>query len=69
MLFLIILSYVIIALIEVAQLYKKNQKKECITYMILLSVALILSILLYLGVEMPSASRLIAKIVKFLIGK
>jgi len=69
MLFLIILVYFVIALLEVIPLYKKKQKKEVLAYSLLLSLALILSILISLGVELPSASRIIEKIVKFILGK
>lgn len=69
MLFLIILIYSIIALIEMVPLYRKKQSKELIAYMALLSVALILSLLMNLGVELPSASRAIEVIVKFMLGK
>jgi hypothetical protein len=69
MLFLVISIYFIIAFIEIVPLYKKKQKKELLVYMTLLSVALILSILMCFGVEFPSASRIIAKIVKFILRK
>jgi len=67
--FLIIIIYLIIALIEMVPLYKKNQKKEFLAYMVLLSTALILSLLIYFGAQLPSASRVVAKIVKFMIAK
>jgi len=68
MLILIIFMYGIIAFIELVPVYNKNQKKEVTAYMVLLSVALILSILIHFGVEIPSASKTIAKIVKFILG-
>jgi len=50
-------------------LYKKKQKKELLLYTVLLSVALILSLLVSFGVEIPSASKTIEKIIKFMLGK
>jgi uncharacterized membrane protein YwzB len=69
MLFLIILIYFIIAFIDMMPLYKKKQKKELLVYMVLLSVALTLSLLLSFGVEILSTSKAIEKIVKLMLGK
>ncbi len=69
MLFILIFIYCFIAFIEIVPLYKKKQKKESLACMLLISVALVLSLLIQAGVSLPSASKIIEKIVKFILGK
>lgn len=69
MLFLVILAYFIIALIEMPPLYEKKQKSEFLAFIVLLSFVLILSLLINFGVKLPSASKVIEKIVKYILGK
>lgn len=69
MLFILIFIYGFIAFIEIVPLYKKRQKKESLAYMLLISVALVLSLLIQGGASLPSASKIIEKIVKFILGK
>lgn len=67
--FLLILMCFIIGFIEMVPLYKKKQNREFLMYVIFFSVTLILSLLISFGVEIPSASRAIKKIVNFMLGK
>lgn len=69
MIVLIILAYLIIGLIEIIPLYKKKKKKELILYSITFGFAFILSLLLSLGVKIPSPAKPIEKVVKLIIGQ
>lgn len=66
---LVILGYIIIGTIEMVPLYKKNQKKELIVYAFFFTAAFIISLLLSLGVEIPSPTKPIERIVKSIMGK
>ncbi|QXM05083.1 hypothetical protein [Crassaminicella indica] len=68
MVILIILVYIIIGVVEIVPLVKKNQKKELILYSITFIAAFIMSILLSLGVKIPSPAKPIEKVVKMIIG-
>ncbi|QEK11219.1 hypothetical protein FQB35_01895 [Crassaminicella thermophila] len=68
MVLLIILVYLIIGVIEITPLVKRNQKKELILYTITFMTAFIISLLLSLGVKIPSPAKPIEKIVKMVIG-
>ncbi|MCT4618858.1 MAG: hypothetical protein N4A62_05665 [Marinisporobacter sp.] len=69
MIILIILAYIVIGVIEITPLVKKNQKKELILYSITFGVAFIISLLLGLGVKIPSPAKPIEKVVKMVIGR
>lgn len=66
---LIILGYLIIGTIEIVPLYKENKKKELVVYSIFFLAAFIISLLLSLGVKIPSPARPIEAIVKAILGK
>ncbi|WZL72585.1 hypothetical protein QBE52_16190 [Clostridiaceae bacterium 35-E11] len=66
---LVILVYSIIGVIEIVPMVKKNEKKELLVYSILFSGAFVLSVLLSLGVKVPSPAKPIEKIVKAIIEK
>jgi len=66
---LIILGYVVIGTIEIVPLYKKNKRKELAVYIIFFMAAFIISLLLSLGVEIPSPAKPIENIVKAILGK
>lgn len=66
---LIILAYIIIGIIEIVPMVKKKQKKELILYSVTLMIAFIISLLLSLGVDIPSPAKAIEKIVLTVIGK
>ncbi|MCG8482349.1 MAG: hypothetical protein MJA31_03495 [Clostridia bacterium] len=66
---LVILVYVLIGIIEIVPLIKNNQKKELILYSFLFVAAFILSLLLSLGVDIPSPADYIQKAVEAIIGK
>ena len=65
---LVIIVYVIIGYIEIAHLYNKKQKKELVLYSITLIFAFTLSVLLCLGVKIPSPANPIEKIVMTILG-
>lgn len=67
--FLVILIYIIIGFIEISHLYHKKQKKELVLYSITFTFAFVLSILLSLGVKVPSPAKAIEKIVMLILGK
>lgn len=66
---LIILGYLIIGVIEIVPLYKKKKKKELLVYSIFFSAAFIISLLLSLGVKIPSPAKPIEAIVNTILGK
>ncbi|MFZ5966901.1 MAG: hypothetical protein ACOYVK_06975 [Bacillota bacterium] len=66
---LVILAYIVIGAIEIIPLIKKKQKKELVVYSVLFGGAFILSLLLSLGVEIPSPAKYITKIVEAVVGK
>ncbi|WP_432661823.1 hypothetical protein R9X47_14755 [Wukongibacter baidiensis] len=66
---LIILGYLIIGIIEIVPLYKNNKKKELVVYSIFFSAAFIISLLLSLGVKIPSPAKPIETIVNTILGK
>lgn len=66
---LVILGYIMVGVIEMVPLYKKNKNRELVVYSFFFASAFILSLLLSLGVEIPSPAKPIEKIVKTIIGK
>lgn len=66
---LIILGYIVIGVIEIVPLYKKNKKKELAVYTIFFMTAFIISLLLSLGVKIPSPAKPIENVVKAITGK
>ena len=66
---LVILGYIIIGFIEIVPLYKKKQKKELILYSITFTIAFVMSVLLSLGIKIPSPAKPIEKIVLTILGK
>lgn len=67
MFILVLAAFVIIALLELVPLYKgrDKNKKEFILYSGLYFIALILSLLMSVGVKLPSVSNFIKVIVEF----
>ena len=61
---LIILTYSIIGFFEIVPLVKKKQKKELIIYLTTFTFAFVISILLGLGVKLPSPAKPIESAVK-----
>ncbi|SHJ63952.1 hypothetical protein [Tepidibacter formicigenes] len=69
MVFLIILAYLIIGFIEIVPLVKRNQRKELVLYSVMFGLAFVISILLSLGVKIPSPAKAIEKVVLTVLGK
>lgn len=67
--FIIILVYLIIGFLEIVPLARHHRKKELILYCSIFSVSLVISILLGLGVDIPSPAKYIEKVVLMVIGK
>ncbi|RKD22146.1 hypothetical protein SAMN02745883_00952 [Caminicella sporogenes DSM 14501] len=67
MFLLIILAYIIIGIIEILPLIKRNQKKELAVYLITFIGAFVISLLLSLGVKIPSPAKPLEKAVKAII--
>ena len=67
MVILIILGYIIIGAVEIIPLIKKKQKKELIVYSVFFVSAFIISLLLALGVEIPSPAEYIEKFITLFI--
>lgn len=69
MVVIVVLFYIIIGGIEIFTLIKNNKEKEVILYSITFTISFIISILLALGVKIPSPAKPIEKIVKAIIGE
>ncbi len=69
MVVLVILAYGIIGVIELIPLIKEKKMKEIILYSVFFSAAFVISLLLSLGVEIPSPAGPIEKVVKGIIGE
>ncbi|KXG74737.1 hypothetical protein [Thermotalea metallivorans] len=69
MVILVILFYLIIGIIEIMPLMGKKQKKELVLYGVLYGIAFVTSILLSLGVDIPSPAKPIENIVIAIMGK
>lgn len=68
MVLLVILLYISIGILEIKALHKKNQKKEMALYSVVYLSAFTLSILLNLGVKIPSPAKPIENFVKEIKG-
>ena len=66
---LVILAYIIIGAIEIVPLVKKKEKKELVLYSATFLFAFVISVLLSLGVKIPSPAKPIEKIVMTILGK
>ncbi|MCY6355637.1 hypothetical protein [Clostridium sp. ZS2-4] len=64
----IIVFYITVMVLEGRDFLKNNQKKEMGIYFIAMTAALVLSVLLSLGVKIPSPAPLIEKIVNMIVG-
>jgi hypothetical protein len=64
---LVIMIYSIIALFEGKRLLKNSEIKELIIYGLMMLFSLILSLLLIVGIKIPSPADFIEKIVVFFI--
>ncbi|KPU45469.1 hypothetical protein OXPF_07020 [Oxobacter pfennigii] len=69
MFILVIVVYAIIGFYEMFPMIKNKQKKELILYGITFGTAFILSMLLSLGVEIPSPADPIEAVINYVIGK
>ncbi|MCG8500524.1 MAG: hypothetical protein MJB12_08985 [Firmicutes bacterium] len=66
---LVILAYALIGFIEIVPLVQKKQRKELVLYSVTFGLAFIISLLLSLGVKIPSPARPIERLVLFILGK
>ncbi|SMB87965.1 hypothetical protein SAMN00017405_1804 [Desulfonispora thiosulfatigenes DSM 11270] len=69
MVILIILAYLIIGVLEIYPLIEQKKKKELIAYSLTFSIAFVMSLLLSLGVEIPSPVYPIENAVKAIMGQ
>ena len=69
MVLLLILFYIIVISFESIALFKERNKNKLIFYSFLIVFSMIVNILLYLGVHLPSPSNLIKNIVVSIFGK
>lgn len=64
----IIFAYIAVSCFEAIHLFKNNQRKEMVLYLGMMIISLVLSILLSIGVKIPSPSIFIQKIVTIITG-
>lgn len=69
MFILVIVSYVIVMLLETVTLLKGKKSKKIIFYFSLMIFSLIISVLLTLGVQLPSPSNQIKNIIITILGQ
>jgi len=67
MFILVIIAYGIVGIIEIPPLVKKGQRKEFILYSIFFIAAFLISLLLSLGIEIPSPAVPIERAVRTII--
>ncbi len=65
---LVVIAFLLIGIIEIVPMVKENQKKELVLYSVLFAAAFVLSILLSLGVKIPSPSEPIEHLVRAVTG-
>ena len=65
----VILIYIIIGCIEIIPMIKQKKKRELILYSPLFISAFVMSVLLSIGVKIPSPAEPIEKIVMTILGK
>ncbi|WP_425449395.1 hypothetical protein [Dethiothermospora halolimnae] len=66
---LIILGYGLLIMLELPPLIKRKKKKELALYSVMMGCAFLISILLSVGVEIPSPAKPIEKIVMSILGR
>lgn len=64
-----IILYGTIGFFEISSLVKNNMKKELIAYITIFCAAFILSIIIVLGIEIPSHDLFIGQIVRSITGE
>ena len=69
MFLLVIISYIIVMFFETALLLKEKSSGKIIFYFSLITFSMIISVLLSLGVQLPSPSNPIKAIVVAILGK
>lgn len=69
MFLLVIISYIIVMFIETKVLFKEKNRAELIFYFSLTIFSMIISVLLTLGVHLPSPSNAIKNIVISIFGE
>lgn len=67
MIVFVIIAYAVIGFYEIFPMVKNKQRKELALYSVIFSLAFVLSILLSLGVEIPSPADPIEKVVDFVL--
>jgi hypothetical protein len=67
MFILVVLIYMLIGIFEIVPMFKSGQRRELMLYIPLLLVAFTLSILLSIGVKIPSPAKPIETLVKMII--
>ncbi|MCK4258320.1 MAG: hypothetical protein KAX49_05045 [Halanaerobiales bacterium] len=65
MVFIIVFLYVLVGFIEGINLSRKKQTKMLIVYLFMMTGALLISVLLILGVKIPSPAKGIRSVVLF----
>lgn len=66
---LVILGYLIVGLVEIIPLIKKERKKELVLYSAIFLLAFVISLLLSLGVDLPSPATPIENVINFIVGE
>ena len=69
MLLLVIISYIIVMFFEIVVLLKEKNRGKVLFYFSLIAFSMTISILLALGVQLPSPSNQIKDIVVSIFGK
>lgn len=65
----LIIFYLLFIFLEVLNFIRKKRKKELYVYSILMLFSFIISLLLVLGVSIPSYDRFIGKVIFSIFGK
>lgn len=65
----VVLVYALFSFFEIVSLVKTKRKKELIVFIIFISIAFIMSMLLAFGVDIPSIERIIGDFVTSITGE
>lgn len=67
--FLVLIVYLLIVIFDMIPLIKKRQIRDIVPYSLIFFSAFVLSMVIALGIKLPSTAGWIGKAVEFIVGK
>ena len=68
MIALLLMGFIIVALIQIPSLIKKQWWKELISFTVLWSIGLVLSVVVAMGIRLPPVSTVIGQFITGMLG-